>query len=379
MQENETIPNQDQQNPKPQVVDTLSSEQQPNDTSSPLQESAQGKKPNKWLIVGIIVFVAAILGIAGVFAYRNYRLKQEIGRLKTSSDDAKSPTPLPSIKEEADNLGTIEWLSYTDEKIDDLSFKYPKGGIMSVKRDQPEGNYTLEMVYEDLRLEINTVMGGIGGRSYPPRSFYSIIYGNHYVGIGKNLSKDHPNNEMKISYFQFSNGGLEFGHFLTGKSTFLFSMSSNLQNKYEVIADIIACSTHNIEPDDKGLFTKSYHDTDANSVIGVNSDQSTYIILQGDSSIDEQIDGFVINPTAEYLVIDTRIGRGPEQYGRVYDLNQKQFLTFDGVQKRSKICCLAEWTSDYIFTSPDKDDDGEYKGEFKYDIQKGTRRLLKEN
>ena len=375
MQENETVSSQ-------QPVDTPP--KQPSGNSfSPVEEPVQEKKSNKWLMIGLGILLLVTLGIAGVFTYQNYQLKKQVTQLKPSLDNTKIPTPSTSFKEEEekkDNLVAIEWLTYTDEKVSDLVFKYPKKGTLTVKRDKPEGNYTLEMIYEDLKLEINTIMGaGIGGRSYPPRSFYSIIYGNHYEGIGKNLSKDQPNNEMTISYFQFFNGGLEFGHFLTGKSTFLFSMPSNLQNKYEAIADIIACSTHNIEPDDKGLFAKAYHDTDANSVIGVNSDQSTYTILQGDSSIDEQIDGVVINRTAEYLVIDTRIGRGPEMYGRVYDLNQKEFLTFDGVQKRSKICCLAEWTSGYIFTSPDKDDDGEYKGKFEYDIQKRTRRLLEES
>lgn len=378
MQKNEQAPIPNQQTPGSQLIDA-SSQQKPKPADASIaQESSEGKKPKKWLIAGLSVIALVIVGITGTFAYLNYQLKQQISQSKSSSSD-EPPTFLPTSSQERNDLETIEWLTYTDEKVPDLIFKYPQGGTVNVKRDQPEGNYTLEMVYKDLKLEVNTIMGGIGGRSYPPRSFYSIIHGNHYEGIGKNVSKDEIKNETSISYFQFSNGGLEFGHFLIGKSTFMFSMPNNFQNKYEAIADLIACSTHSLEPDDNGLVAKAYHDTDTNTVVGVNPDQSTFTILQGDSSIDEQIDGFVISPTGEYLVIDTRISRGPDQYGRVYDLNKKEFLVFDGVKKRPKICCLAEWTSDYIFTSPDKDDDGEYRGKFEYDVKKGTRKLLEED
>jgi len=375
MQTNNSIPNPTQQISSLQPPNTSPKKQSDNILQS-MQESNQRKKSNRWLIVGLVAFTAAALGTAGIFAYQNYQLKQRVSQPKPSPS-AVLPTPLPTSNQKQDGLETIEWLTYADEKVPKLVFKYPKRGVIKVKRDQPEGNYTLEMIYENLRLEVDTVMGGVGGRSYPPRSFYSIIYGNHYEGIGKNISKNQSDDQITISYFRFSSGGLEFGHFLIGTSTFTFNMPSNLQTKYEAIADIIACSTHDVEPNDKGLFAKAYHDPDTNSVIGVNPDKSTYIILQGDPTINEQIDGFVINPTAEYLVIDTSIGVESELYGRVYDLNQKRFLSFDGVEKRPKICCLAKWTSDYIFTSPDKDDDGKYKGDFEYDIKRGTRRSLK--
>ena len=324
----------------------------PNQIQTP---ASNPKKPINWIIPVLLVISIFCLITAGYFLFQNQQLKQKLQQSSlylpsTPTATTVSSPSSTSIKTETDNPEKIDWLTYTDPKAPNLSFQYPKGGTITIKKDEPEGNYVLEVNYKDLNLKINSVLGGIGGRQYPPESFYTIIYGNNYQGIAKEVFEDKTKNQVKITYFQLLPGGVEFGHFLTGKSMFEFTIPFTSRSKYEKIADIIACSTHKVKPENQGLFAKAYHDHDttSNSIIGVNFNLSTYVILSNNPDTEEMVDGFVINPTGEYLVIDTY--QKNQTFARVYDLNKKKFLSLNGSQKLIKGGLGVEWKSDYIFT-----------------------------
>ncbi len=81
MQANEPISNPNQETSDTQSTN-VSLQQQPNDNVSSGQELSQGgKETNKWLIIGLVIFALVVLGVAGIFAYQNYQLKEQVEKL----------------------------------------------------------------------------------------------------------------------------------------------------------------------------------------------------------------------------------------------------------------------------------------------------------
>lgn len=131
MQTNEPICNPDQQISGPQPTN-VPPQQQTSDVSSYVQESTQEKKTNKWLIIGLAVFVLVILGIAGIFAYQNYQLKKQVEKQSPGPEIAPTevlqPTPTGTISIPSPTLTTdpaANWETYTSSS-GKYSIKYPK-------------------------------------------------------------------------------------------------------------------------------------------------------------------------------------------------------------------------------------------------------------
>ena len=131
MQTNEPISNPDQQTSSSQPANALISKQQPSDASPPEQESTQGKKSNRRLIIGLGVFALVALGIAGIFAYQNYQLKKQVEKpgpgLEVTPTKELQPTPtntisVPSPTATADP--TADWEIYENKNYG-FSLKYP--------------------------------------------------------------------------------------------------------------------------------------------------------------------------------------------------------------------------------------------------------------
>ena len=131
MQTNEPTSSPNQQISTPQPADTHIPQQQPSDVSLPVQESAQGKESNKWLIVGLGIFALIALGIAGIFAYQNYQLKKQVERpssgLEVIPTKALQPTPTSTVSVPSPTPAvdpTASWTTYLNSKFG-YSFKYP--------------------------------------------------------------------------------------------------------------------------------------------------------------------------------------------------------------------------------------------------------------
>jgi len=120
------------------------------DVSPPVQESVQEKKSNKWLIIGLGVFALVALGTAGIFAYQNYQLKEQVVKPSPSPEvvptKAPQPTPTPtntistpSPTPTADP--TANWEIYENNNYG-FSFKYPNNFRINNLIEKPF--YTLE-------------------------------------------------------------------------------------------------------------------------------------------------------------------------------------------------------------------------------------------
>jgi len=337
----------------------------------PQDLSVPQEKKKKLLIVILSLLLIAALSTAGIFAYQYLNLKKQF----SGKQSQISPTP---TQEPSPIQPTVNWLYYTNEKYDDIKFKYPEGAEIKMSPDpnpticDTEGCFSIEMSYKDLLLEIKHLTG-IGGMTTASDSPYAIVSGNYNEGIGKITELDPINEQtLLLTYFHFSKGGQQFGHFLGGAASFIFTMPSDKQIEYEPIADIIACSVYNQEPNNQGLYTLAYHDRTANSVIGIKNDKSTYVILAADKSIDEKINNFGLNPTSQYLSISTFIDNGPVAYRYFYDLSAKKLLTIDGKEKHSSFGNLETWVSDFEFIDTDSE------GHYKYNVKLSTKASITE-
>lgn len=130
MQASEPISSSNQQTSSSQTA--KNSFRQSSDTSSLTQESGQGKKSNKWLIVGLRIFALVVLGTAGVFTYQSYQFKKQVEKPSPSSEavPTKAPQltptntvliPLPTLTAGQ----TVGWKTYKD-KANKYEIKYPQ-------------------------------------------------------------------------------------------------------------------------------------------------------------------------------------------------------------------------------------------------------------
>lgn len=148
MQTNEPISNPDQQISSPQPTNTPAPQQQPSDASSSVQESTQGKKSNKWLIIGLGILTLVVLGIAGVFAYQNYQLKKRVEKPSPNSEaiptKALQPTPTSTISAPSPTPTTdptADWEIYENKNYG-FSLRYPDNFKVHNLIEKPF--YTLE-------------------------------------------------------------------------------------------------------------------------------------------------------------------------------------------------------------------------------------------
>lgn len=133
MQINEPVSSLNQQASDPQSTNTSTS-QQPSNVSLLVQESTQGEKSNRWLIVGLMVFAVVVLGTAGTLAYQSYRLrKQSLSSgavpTKVTPTEVLRPTPTRTVITPLPTLTadlTADWKTYRSDE-NGIEFKYPVG------------------------------------------------------------------------------------------------------------------------------------------------------------------------------------------------------------------------------------------------------------
>ncbi|MCD6225673.1 hypothetical protein J7J95_01150 [bacterium] len=301
-----------------------------------LKKESKFLKPLLYILASILLLT---LGAFGFWFYQEKTSQKEppSSLSKTTPSPELSPSPTQTKK-------LIEWVTYEDEKIDYLKFKYPKGGVVRKLKDE-EGTYTLEMVYKDLRLEISTLTGGLGGMLYNTGMPYTIVYGNYYKGIGKwkSLDSTASPNEIEISYFRFENGGLQFGGFLIGTSMFTFRVPNELLSSYEWIADTIACSVWGVKPDEQAKVAKIYvHGEygelkDKRFVMKLEDNGAYSPITLEPQEKDEVIERAMINFDGSFLLIETLRRVKPNVYEPgflyVFDLKNNSLVAIDGSQK----------------------------------------------
>ena len=315
------------------------------------------KKSNKWFIIALSLTTLLSLGIAGALAWKNYQYKQQNESSKDLPAPTKTaetqPTLTPSI-----TPTQINWLFYQNEKYDYIKFKYPEGSSITMSSDpnpdicEMEGCFSLSMTYKDLRLDIKHLTG-IGGMPSATDHPYTIVTGNYSDGVGKTTEENESTNTINIRYFKYFSGGQQFGGFLGQAQSFVFSMPIVKKTQYEPMTDVIACSVLNLEPENKGLFSRAYLNYENNTIVGVNEDQSTFTILSGDTSINEKVSNIIFNPTAKYITIRTVIGNGPETYLLVYDFATKSLIDIDGKNKYSIIGDPITWVDENSFIVAD--------------------------
>lgn len=81
----------------------------------------------------MIIFASTVLGIAGVFVYQNYQLKEQVGPKKVVPVPSPMPTETPLPTPTVDP--TANWLTYTNENIC-YTFKYPQEVTLEERKEE---------------------------------------------------------------------------------------------------------------------------------------------------------------------------------------------------------------------------------------------------
>ena len=192
MQTNEPVPDSDQQTSDTQPT-TTPIPQQPSAVSPSVQESAQGKKSNKWLIIGIVIFALVAIGTAGIFAYQNYQLKKQVKKPSPGPEviPTKTLQPMPTIPTDP----TSKWKIYENTKYN-FSLKYP--GEFWIHPDQSEDIEKASGVYlwlKDNTLPVGQAIAIIVEENSDNLGFVDWLSDDSRIGKGGILN---PSKELKI-------------------------------------------------------------------------------------------------------------------------------------------------------------------------------------
>ncbi len=97
------------------------------------QNTSTTLKPNKWLIISLVILALAALGVAGFFAYQNIQLKEKVTLRKGAPTSSLLPTEVSSPTPTVDP--TANWLTFTNENIC-YSFKYPQEITLKERKEE---------------------------------------------------------------------------------------------------------------------------------------------------------------------------------------------------------------------------------------------------
>jgi hypothetical protein len=116
----------------------------PKEAPQPSTKAPKAPKQKPWFFVGAAAIIL-LLGTTGFFAYQNYQLKKQAGKVKLPPET--SPTPVPEVTSMPSPAPTeipsptptvdpmAEWLNYSEENIC-YSFKYPKEITLKERKEE---------------------------------------------------------------------------------------------------------------------------------------------------------------------------------------------------------------------------------------------------
>lgn len=152
------------ENPQAMVSNVPS--EKDNLTVSPLTPIAPEtpKSKNKLMPILLFVLILAILGVGGLYAYKNFFIK------------APEPTPTPEATSEPTTNPTANWEVYSNS-THNVSFKYPSSWILTETKGQVENGETyntiVKLTKNDASINLHFNMDGLGGmpQTYEGKSF----------------------------------------------------------------------------------------------------------------------------------------------------------------------------------------------------------------
>ena len=104
----------------------------PQGTEPPILATPENKRPKKWLIVILVILLAITLGATSLFAYQNYRYRQQlIQKPQPTPSPTQTVTPTPSLPKESELTSLDEtWNQYTYYQLG-FSIKVPREMMLS--------------------------------------------------------------------------------------------------------------------------------------------------------------------------------------------------------------------------------------------------------
>lgn len=290
------------------------------------------------MVVGAVILGACIAGYLFWVSSRDNKKVQETG----SPDDTTvtGGTATQSTDQTQGSGGAvvpapeaITWKTYANGQYPYLSFKYPDTAAIILTDPDPavcDSCYSLSLTYLDMKMYVEH-LDGIGGMPRAENSAYTIIAGNYADGIGKVSETNLPDGTVRITYFEFNNGGMQFGNFLAQASSFTFTLPKTDLAAYEAIADTMAASVQDQPLLSIPLFSKAWLSSANDRVVNtMGTDNTTQTIVPTDLVPGETIDNISISPSGKYLVIMSSTANGLALNDRFYRFSDQTFLPFTG-------------------------------------------------